>query len=82
MQARKHLRACLIGTAPETMKAFEYESHIHLSQDQYPVLPAATWESDTLETQKLIERLRARGWHTTDIGDALDVARTTHGHEA
>ena len=78
----KYLRACLVGTGPETMKAFEYESHIYLSQDRFPVLPATIWQSETLETQDLIGQLRDRGWHTTDIGDALDEARTARRHEA
>jgi hypothetical protein len=78
----KYLRACLVGTSPETVKAFEYESGIYLSQDRVPALPSVSWESDALETEKLIEVLRSRGWHTTDIGDALDEPRRAHRREA
>ena len=78
----KHLRACLVGTHPETVKAFEYESEIHLSQARVPALPSVSWESDALATDELVELLRARGWHTTDIGDALHETRRKHRHEA
>jgi hypothetical protein len=78
----KYLRACLVGTRPEIVKAFEYESEIYLSQARVPVLPSVSWESDALETKELIELLRTRGWHTTDIGDALDETRKTHRREA
>jgi hypothetical protein len=78
----KYLRTCLVGTCPETVKAFEYQSDIYLSQARVPVLPSVSWESDALETEKLIEVLRNRGWHTTDIGDALNEPRRAHRREA
>ena len=72
----KYLRVCLVGASPETMRAFEYESATYLSQVKVPELPSTSWQSDPLQAKELIGQLRHRGWHTTDIGDAMDEART------
>ncbi len=78
----KRLRARLVQITPETMKAMEYESDMYLNQIDVPELPSITWESSPLLTEELIGHLRKRGWHPTDIGDALHEARVANGREA
>ena len=74
---RKYLRLRVVGTQPEIVLAQEYESHESLSYIAIPELASATWASESLPTESIIELLRGRGWHQTDIYDELDEARAS-----
>ena len=78
----KHLRIRTISAHPLAMKAFEYENDIHLSQTRFPELPSVSWESDTLDKNSLVDVLQGRGWHPTDILDALEEAQRHYGPAA
>ena len=60
---------------PERFVALEYESDKYLSYAFVQEIPNVAWKSGTLGTEAIIELLRNRGWHQTDIGDELSEAR-------
>ena len=80
MPTRLKLRQ--IGRAPECFLALEYESDMYLSYAHVKEIPNIVWQSDSLETEALVQLLRERGWHPTDIGDELDEARRHSQAEA
>ena len=71
---KKYLRINLIHDA-SLYEAVEYESEIFLRQEIPIPVESKKWEAMFVETEELIDALRFRGWHQTDIGDALFEAR-------
>jgi hypothetical protein len=47
-----------------------------------PEPAALVWQSEASNVAGLLKELAARGWHPTDILDAVDAARRTHRHGA
>ena len=74
----KYLRIHVATTSPETASAQEYQSDVYLSRPALPALSAVVWETGALPIEQLAVLLRERGWHQTDIGDELSVARAAH----
>jgi hypothetical protein len=71
-----HLKLIKLTDSPERFVAFEYESDIYLAYSRTTQFPNISWQSGELSTDEVAGVLRNRGWHTTDIGDEFDEART------
>ena len=70
---KKFLRIVSDSNSSNEFVAYEYRSDIYLNRN-FP-LSDVSWDSGPKEAEQLIAELCARGWHSTDIGDALDEAR-------
>jgi hypothetical protein len=73
---RKCLKMRLTGSSPETFIACEYSSDRYLSWVQVREMSLITWQSEPFAPDALARLLESKGWHQTDICDALDEART------
>jgi hypothetical protein len=71
---KKYLRINLVGDA-FPYEAVEYESEIFLKHEIPIPVESRKWEARFVGTEELITALYSRGWHQTDIGDALFEAR-------
>ena len=65
--------------SPEMFIAIEYSADRYMSWTTAREIANVSWESAPMLTDDLVRILRARGWHTTDIGDELNEARAQSG---
>lgn len=70
---RTYLR--ILRQSPHMFKAIEYVSPMFRRYDIEVSVDSIQWASEEMSAESLITILRERGWHQTDIGDALHDAR-------
>jgi hypothetical protein len=71
----RHLRIVPISGEHDQFSAVEYCSVSFIPQEAGLVRESVRWESPVFPAAALIDSLHSRGWHQTDIGDALREAR-------
>lgn len=74
---KKFLRIVSGPNSSSNFIAYEYFGEVYLNRNI--TLSDVSWTSNQEGAEQLIAELRARGWHPTDIADALDEARRWFG---
>lgn len=76
MTTKVYLRIYLVSKEPEMCLALEYKASQFKRHEIDVNASDLVWKLDEpLRTSDLIDLLLLRGWHQTDIGDALSEAR-------
>lgn len=72
---KRYLRIVAVADEQTVFRAIEYNATSFQPEEVDVPLNLVVWRSEALSVDELIKLLLSRGWHQTDIGDALHEAR-------
>ena len=78
----RHLKMRRPDPHKQLYVAEEHVSDKALTYAELSTLHSPSWTSAAADVNTLMEELAARGWHPTDILDAVDEARRVQKHGA